>query len=267
MLELYHSPGSGCCVKVRLTLNEKGLDWTEHLLDLRRGDQLAPEYRKLNPNAEVPTLVHDGLPLIESTVIMEYLDETFPDPPLKPADPIGRARMRLWTKWPDEGGHIAYSSLAFAVSHRHLAHDTTPGWIEAQLAEKPDQSRQARQAAAIEFGLDDPALVGTMRRFDVLLRCMEKTLADGPWLAGESFSLADIAVAPYVNRLCMMMLLDIWKQDCPRTLDWYVRLQARPSYSQTFDVLERQPSAPLMRTHGAQAFDKLKAMVMAGIAA
>lgn len=264
MLELYHSPGSGCCVKVRLTLNEKGLDWTEHVLDLRRGDQLAPEYRNLNPNAEVPTLVHDGMPLIESTVIMEYLDQVFPDPPLKPADPKSRARMRLWTKWPDEGGHIAYSSLAFAVSHRHLAHDATPGWVEAQLKEKPDPTRQARQAAAIGLALDDPALVGTMQRFDAFLRHMEATLADTTWLAGRSFSLA---VAPYVNRLRMMMLLDIWKQSCPRALDWYARLQARPSFAQTFEILERQDSAPLMRTHGTAAFDKLKAMVAASPAA
>ena len=84
MLQFYHHRTSCCAVKSRLCLNEKGLAYEGHVLDLRAGDQFRPDYLKLNPNALVPTLVHDGVPVIESTVINEYLDETFPDPPLKP---------------------------------------------------------------------------------------------------------------------------------------------------------------------------------------
>src|SRR2546421_12776755 len=81
MLELYHSVNSVCAQKVRIALAEKGLEYREHLMTLR-GDQFDEKYMKLNPNAVVPTLVHDGRAVIESSVILYYLDEAFPNPPL-----------------------------------------------------------------------------------------------------------------------------------------------------------------------------------------
>ena len=69
MLTLYHGSTSVCAIKARITLEEKGLPWQSELLDLQRGDQHRPEYLRLNPNAVVPTLVHDGRVLIESTLI------------------------------------------------------------------------------------------------------------------------------------------------------------------------------------------------------
>jgi glutathione S-transferase len=261
VIALYHSPGSSCCVKVRLVLNEKGIGYSEHLLDLRRGDQLLPDYLKINPKAEVPAIVHEGKALTESTVIMEYLDEAFAGPPLKPADAKLRAAMRLWTKWPDEGGHIAYSSLAFAVAHRHLAHDTSPGWAENQLADKPDQARRARQAAAIALGLDDPALIVTMNKFDQLIRRMELALDSAPWLAGAAYSLADVALTPYINRLRQMTLLDIWQGDCPRVMDWYRRISERPSFAQTLAELDWLKSHDLMQSHGRGARAKLQSLI------
>lgn len=263
MIDFYHSPGSSCCVKVRFLLNEKGLDYREHLIDLRRGDQLTPEFRALNPKAEVPVLAHDGFVLPESTVIMEYIEDKFPEPALRPATPEGRARMRLWTKWPDEGGHIAYSSLAFAVSHRHQAHDATPGWVEAQLAEKPDATRQERQKQAIDLGFDDPALAVTMRKMNKLIRDMQTSLAGREWLAGDAFSLADIALIPYIVRLDVMTLLDIWRADCPRVVDWLAAVRERRGYAPTYKVLDVSRTHQLMRENGAAAFAKLKSLVAA----
>ncbi len=98
MLYLYHGTTSVCAIKVRLTLAEKALPWQGEVLWLQRGDQYRPDYLKLNPNAVVPTLVHDGTVIIEATVIMEYLDETFPDIPLMPRDPYARSQVRLWLK-------------------------------------------------------------------------------------------------------------------------------------------------------------------------
>ena len=79
MLTLYHGRASVCSVKARLALAEKGVAFDSRLLTLR-GDQFDPDYMKLNPNAVVPTLVHDGNVVIESTVIMHYVDEAFPGP-------------------------------------------------------------------------------------------------------------------------------------------------------------------------------------------
>ena len=107
MLALYHNDMSSCAQKVRLCLAEKGLEWESRHLNLRAGEHQQDWYIKLNPRAVVPTLIDGDIAVPESNVINEYLDERFPDPPLKPADPLGRARMRLWTKQLDEGVHDA----------------------------------------------------------------------------------------------------------------------------------------------------------------
>jgi glutathione S-transferase len=83
MLELYHNINSVCAQKVRIALYEKDQSVEEHLLTLQ-GDQNDPAYMRLNPNGVVPTLVHDGNVITESSLILYYIDEAFPDPPLMP---------------------------------------------------------------------------------------------------------------------------------------------------------------------------------------
>ena len=116
MLALYHNDMSSCAQKVRLMLAEKGLQWESRHLDLRAGEHQQDWYVKLNPRAVVPTLIDGDIVVPESNVINEYLDERFPDPPLKPSEPFGRARMRLWTKQLDEGVHDA--GIAVALQRR-----------------------------------------------------------------------------------------------------------------------------------------------------
>ena len=82
MLELYHHNLSVCAQKVRLALAEKGLDWEDRHVDLMKSEHLTPDYLALNPKGVVPTLVHDGKPVIESTIILEFLEDAFPEPSL-----------------------------------------------------------------------------------------------------------------------------------------------------------------------------------------
>ena len=78
MIQLYHNDMSSCAQKVRIVLAEKGLEWKGHHLSLRDGESRTSEYKKLNPNGVVPTLITDSNEtIIESTVIMEYLDEKY----------------------------------------------------------------------------------------------------------------------------------------------------------------------------------------------
>ena len=78
MLDLYHANHSTCSQKVRLCMAEKGLEYESHLINLATKEQLDPDYLRINPNGVVPSLVHDGLVVIDSSVICEYLDETTP---------------------------------------------------------------------------------------------------------------------------------------------------------------------------------------------
>ena len=71
MLELYHHGSSVCAAKVRLFLEEKRLSWTGHYIDILKGEQFTPEYRKVNPKAVVPALVHDGKAIRESSVVAD----------------------------------------------------------------------------------------------------------------------------------------------------------------------------------------------------
>jgi glutathione S-transferase len=115
VLEHYHNINSVCAQKVRIALSEKGLEVKEHLLTLR-GDQHDPAYRKLNPNGVVPTLVHNGKPVIESSLILYYLDDVFPEPPLMPREPLLRHRVRMYNKLIDEYVHLHDLNVCHSVS-------------------------------------------------------------------------------------------------------------------------------------------------------
>jgi glutathione S-transferase len=108
MIDLYHHGSSVCAAKVRFALAEKGIQWNGHYIDILKGDQFDPAYMALNGKAVVPTLVHDGKVIIESTVICEYLDDAFPNRSLRPSSAYDVARMRLWSKAVDEDIHPAW---------------------------------------------------------------------------------------------------------------------------------------------------------------
>ncbi len=146
MLRLYHNDMSSCAQKVRITLAEKDLPWDSIHLSLRKGESRTDEYKSINPNGVVPTLIaEDGTPIIESTVIMEYLDDAYPDFRLKPSDPISSARMRLWTKQLDEGVHdcLAIISNAVAFRYQHMQ-GRSPEELKAYFGGIPDPIRQNR---------------------------------------------------------------------------------------------------------------------------
>ena len=98
-LQLYHNDMSSCSQKVRLVLEEKNLSWYSHHMNLRKGETRSKEYTsKLNENGVVPTLIDGDQIIIESTVIMEYLDDAFPENSLKPKEAYNIALRRLWNK-------------------------------------------------------------------------------------------------------------------------------------------------------------------------
>ena len=101
-VELYHFWSSVCSVKARMALEEKGVAWQSRYIDLFTFDQMTPEYLALNPDGVVPTLVHDGEAIRESSVIIEYVDDAFDGPSLKPTQPLALARMREFIRVCDD---------------------------------------------------------------------------------------------------------------------------------------------------------------------
>ncbi len=232
--ELYHAAISTCSQKVRLVLAEKGLDWTGHELDLVRGEQHDPAYVKLNPGHVVPTLIDAGRVLVESTLVNEYLDEAYPEPALRPEDPLERHAMRLWTKRVDEKVHPHAATITYGIGTRPALLRLPEERREAMLAGIPDPARRAARASVIEHGVEAPEMAGAMRAFVSLLDDVDEALGDGrAWLAGERFSLADAAVLPYVLRLDHLAMTWLWADGArPRLAEWYAGVQARPAYAQ-----------------------------------
>jgi glutathione S-transferase len=230
MLILYHAETAVCAAKVRVTLAEKDITFESKMIDLGRGDQFAPEYRAINPNAAVPVIIHDGLVLAESTVINEYLDEVFPSVPLRPADAYGRARMRLWTKREDHI-HDAINTMTTAIVFRADLMDKPPEERRKRYEGIPDPAKREKWRQLLETGLDSSYVSDALARFNKLFRDMDKALATGPWLVGEAFTLADVGFISFFYRMEAMQAAGIWTKHYPRVADWFDRCKARPSFN------------------------------------
>jgi glutathione S-transferase len=261
MLELYHNDTSTCAQKVRVTLAEKNLDWKSHHLDLRAGDQQTPEYLKLNPRGVVPTLVDRGRAVRESNVIMEYLDDEFPQVRLRPADSFGKAQMRLWTKRLDEGHHdIATATLSMGIAFRHQYLARGPEGCEALINKIPDPVRRERRRDVIQNGVEAKEFRTAVTMWKRLLNDMEEALSQHDWLAGNEYSLADAAFTPYLTRLDHLGLLG-WLDKRPKTAGWYARLRERPSYATAIRKWDNESYIALMRGKGAEVWPRMKTLI------
>lgn len=250
--ELYHAAMAVCAQKVRFALAEKQVAWTGRLLDLRAGETRTPAYLKLNPNAVVPTLVHGDVVVIESTVIGEYIDEAFVGPSLMPARPADRVRMRLWTRRLDDGIHMAATTLSFCVAFRQQFAHRTLTQIVDHCNGIPDRARRERMREDLLCGLQSANLADAVVRLHALLHDMDAALADGPWLAGDAFSLADIALAPYVTRIEQLGLAD-WIARHTHVFAWTQRVRARPGYREGIEAFYREDDLAVMKTAGEQS--------------
>lgn len=223
-ITLYHSVESTCAQKVRFVLTEKGLDWKEIRLDLRSGEQFDPEYLKLNPKAVVPTLVNDGKVVRESSVIAEYLDDAFPEPPLRPVDPYSRSVMRLVMKAFDEEMHPAIGILSYAIFLRHQMNEQkTPTELAAHFASMTDQARRERQQSTHELGLKSPGAGVALQTVRKVVALLDTCLDRGNWLAGgDQLSLADCSAVPYMVRTRALGLGALWAER-PRVAEWLIR--------------------------------------------
>jgi glutathione S-transferase len=258
MLELYTHPMSPCAQKVRIVLAEKGLDWIPHAVDLSQKENLRPEYLKLNPLGVVPTLVHDGRPVIESSIICEYLDEAFPDPGLKPPTAHQRAGMRLWMKHVDIKLHPACGTLQWPLVMRQALMAKAEAEREALLARIPEKARRERQQRLVRLGLDAPEVVDAVHVYRRTIRDMEGALAGQAWMAGAHFSLADVCLAPYFQTIHQFGWQPMF-EDCPRVSDWFERCRARESYLGSVSCDFPPPVAQDLLARGERAWPTIRA--------
>jgi glutathione S-transferase len=262
MITFYQFGNSVCCQKVRITMNEKGLAWEPVEVNLFRNEQYSPEYLKINPKGVVPTLIHDGKPITESTLICEYLDDVYPDPPLVPKDPFLRANMRQWSKLVDEGLHEGISEISFSAMFRERLRNSTPEEREVRFRNIGDPRRRDRFKSTYEYGTQSPFVLHAVAAYYKMFKLLEKALTEGgPWILGVSPSLADINLMPYVARLEFLGLLEVWTEDRPAVRAWWQRAHEWPSYIAGIAAPMKQHELDEMATHGPKIRAELQELV------
>lgn len=233
MLTLYHGWRSSASRRVRLCLAEKGLAFESKTIDLTKMEHHSPAFLKLNPNGVIPLLVlEDGRSLYESGTICEYIDETWPEPPLRPADAYGRAVMRNWIRHVD--GLIG-NLIIFNWAHSMAK--VAQGWSDKELAEKLAQvpSKERREAwlrTARRPYTEEERDEARQKLKTALLDRMEEALGRDAWLAGERYSLADIGAVPFIKRIDEEIAPDeMSRAKHPRVAAWWEKIQARPAFA------------------------------------
>ena len=258
MLTLYHYDRSTACQRVRLALEEKGIDYESIVVDTARGDagELPANYYELNPKGLVPAIVHDGKAVAESLVMLEYLEDAFAEPALRPADAHGRAVMRQWMRRIDDGIHVASRVIGVCVVMRHTYLARPPEKLAEYYAKMRDTVRRDNDRLNIEKGLDSPLLPSALYAFKQLYGEMDETLSREPWLAGDAYSLADIALVVYLRRLASFQMAPLWA-DHKHLCAWEERIAARPAYDRAITQWGDRTSAERVR-HGQEAFARVK---------
>jgi glutathione S-transferase len=253
MLKLFTAHNSICTQKVFLTLIEKGLPWTSEYIDLFNNEQYRPEYLKLNPKGVVPTLIHEGHAIVESTLICEYLDQTFPQPPLVPGSAFERAQMRRWSKHIDEGVFEATREISFSAMFRDKMKAMSQEQRDGRYRNIGDPGRRARMISTYELGCNSPFVEQGIFAFEKMFAEMEEALSDGrPWLVGSKFSLADINVIPFAARLDYLTVLDVWIKERPLVAAWWQKAKARPSFLDAIAKLLKEDQISSMASSGSR---------------
>ena len=267
MLELYHHGSSVCAAKVRFALAEKGVVPDEmHYVDILKGEQFDPDYLRINPKAVVPALVHNDKIINESTVICEYVNDAFDGASLMPADPLARAAVRLWEKAVDEQLHPACGELTFVCCHRHIVMRLGEEKLREFLTSTPDQSVTStwkeRKKEIVRLGFEAPGIDNTIRMYDGYLQTMDEALREHEWLAGAAFSLADISLTPYINRLDMLSMSGMWTDGrYPYVEAWFERIKVMDSFGPAFLDWCPEELTRDLKNFGAQSWPDVQRII------
>src|SRR6201987_3526035 len=187
MMILHHGWRSSASRRVRLCLEEKGVIYESHVVDMANQEHHSAESRKINPLGVIPTMIHDGRTLHESGTICEYLDESFPDPPLRPTTPYERGVMRNWIRHIDA---LIGNLIVFNGPH-HLQ-KVAEKWSDEELAEKmksiPSKERQEAWLRVARKPYTEDERDAARAKLVQLLGRMEEALAPSPWLVGAGYS-------------------------------------------------------------------------------
>ena len=234
--------------KPLFALKEKGVDFTYHYISLTDFEQHAPEYLKLNPAGTVPTMIHNGKIFTESTPMVEYISAAFPGPSLVPVDPKERYRMRWWCRQTDINA-AALSVLGWHLFMGPMVRQKSPEELERLLARIPTKERRIAWQTASKATFTEAQLADARARIGAWVGTMNARLKDSAYLAGPTFSVADLTAFANFYALPLTVPEYANKANAPHYIDWLRRIYRRPATLETFQ---------LARSLARRAFDVAK---------
>ncbi len=244
MLTLYSFGPGANSLKPLLALYEKGLPFEGRRLNPAEFEHHEDWFKAINPRGQVPALDHDGTIITESTVICEYLEDAFPDAPaLRPADPVLRAEMRVWTKWVDEYFCWCVSTIGWERMISQMARAIGDEEFEAKVARIPVPEQQKKWRDA-RNGFPKEVLDEEMRKIGVSVRRLEERLKDHDWLVGDQYTLADICNFAIANGMQKGFAELVNPTDTPGLVAWIDRINARPAAQRMFAEVPRESLKP-----------------------
>ncbi|HEU4623825.1 MAG TPA: glutathione S-transferase family protein [Steroidobacteraceae bacterium] len=235
MLELIHWEPNGSYLKPLIALNEKGLPFHSRYVDVLSFEQYRPGFlaasqeTRLNQEGEGPVLLHDGKQITESLFMIEYLEDAFPEKPLRPADPLGQNRILAWARFINEVFMPGANTLG---CHTYLAphfKGRNAASFEDVLARIPMTFLQEGWRLAITDGYSPELLEDSQRKVGLAVRRIEDALASSDWLVGNAYSLADIDAFAICNSLPTLTPALVNATSTPRLIAWLERIRARPA--------------------------------------
>ena len=252
MLELYHNDMSTCAQKVRATLAEKDLAWDGPDLNLRTGEQHKPQFLKLNPRGVVPVLVHDGNVIIESNIIMEYVEDAFPDTKrLMPKSASGKAAVRNFLQRLDTTLHLHIATISVGIAFRDqlLAVHKNNQALKSYYSAVPDPRLQAVYRDVVPSGAGSKSFLLALDGWKRQFADMDTALASSDWLVCNELTLADLAYLPYMCRFEHLHMTEIWSR-YHTVASWFDRCKATAGYRKGIEAWLNPKYLELMKERG-----------------
>jgi glutathione S-transferase/GST-like protein len=214
---------------VLICLQEIGVEYSSHYVDLLDFEHFSDEFLAVNPFAQVPVLRNNDVTMIESALINEYLAETFPDARLAASDSLGWYNTMIWSKYIDYNLSSSLATLGCRKYLTALLRERDQSELKAKIDSIPVAERRPGWKLAASGVYSDDEVGNSERKVRLVIERMEGILADADWLVGDEYSIADIDTFALINSLADVASGIVNQDNAPNTLVWLATIAERPA--------------------------------------
>ncbi|WP_231626225.1 glutathione S-transferase family protein [Novosphingobium sp. AAP83] len=236
MLDIYHWEPNANSGKPLLAALEKGVEFQSHYIDMLAFDQHKPDYLVINPAGTIPAMVHNATLIFESTYMIDYIDMAFEGPALRPADPYELWRMRWWCRFFDQYVGPATSQLGWSSFVGPMVRERDEEELKAAIERIPLKERRMAWSKAIYGTFTEEELAESRARLMSGIAQIDEALTDHDAIAGDQFSIADLAGFMMLFGLPVMFPEAANDERTPNFMSWLRRTARRPSVQEGLSI-------------------------------